>query len=44
MVVCQWVYNGRVSVYDGRVSVYDGRVSVSVLWWDVSECMMVGCQ
>jgi len=24
--------------------VYYGGMSVSVLWWDVSECIMVGCQ
>jgi len=24
--------------------VYYGEMSVSVLWWDVSECIMVGCQ
>ena len=23
---------------------YYGGMSVSVLWWDVSECIMVGCQ
>jgi len=31
-------------VYYGRMSVYDGNMSVGVLWWDVIECIMVGCQ
>jgi len=24
--------------------VYYGGMSVSVLWWDVTECIIVGCQ